>query len=152
MKESKKMIRSIYRLSDIVISSVVTLAGIALMILVPTCFYLGLTLAVTGVVLFLCLRTGYRIEDHEGMYRRQQYVVPLECRDDFECYLKGDAATLNLQPFRMGGMLMEVYRHGDDNQVLCRFMEYEDEGFVPLSELIEADSSKLIPVMRYVTK
>ena len=147
---SNKKIRMIPRWVDLAITAGFVVLGVALLLLIPSNLYVGFTVIAIGVLVICCFRTGFKIEGKEGIFVRKQFVLPSEARDEIVAFLQGDDEKLALQPFRMGGMLMNVYT--TKTQMLCQLLINDTECFVPQSDLIETNQAKLDEVLKYATK
>ena len=147
--KSEKRVRKVPRFVDIAITATVIILGVVLVLLLPSNLYLGLSLVAIGIMVFFCCRTGFKIDGRDGVFVRKQYVLPSETCNEIITFLEGDDGQLVLQPFRMGGMLMNVYTN--KSIMLCQLLINDAECFVPQSELIEINQAKLDEVLKYST-
>lgn len=141
--------KHVYKFSDIAISGGIIIAGILLTILIPSPG-LGICTILTGLCVFPFLKTGYRIPGQKGMYSHKDYLLPQECKSDIAAYIEGKSETLDIDPFKKGGLLLEQYYLKNSSRQFVQLFDYTIDGiYTAQCELTEIDREKLEAILKY---
>ena len=142
--------KHVYKFSDIAISGGIIIAGILLSLLVPSALGLGVCAILTGLFVFPFLKTGYRIPGQKGMYSHKDYLLPQECKSDIAAYIEGKSETLDIDPFKKGGLLLEQYYLKNGSRQFVQLFDYTIDGiYTAQCELTELDREKLEAILKY---
>ena len=140
--------KHVYKFSDIAISGGIIIAGILLTILIPSPG-LGICTILTGLCVFPFLKTGYRIPGQKGMYSHKDYLLPQECKSDIAAYIEGKSETLDINPFKKGGLLLEQYYLKNGSRQFVQLFDYTTGIYSAQCELTEIDREKLEAILKY---
>lgn len=149
---TNKEIRKVHRLTDILISSAILIAGIALTAFVPALNWLGISLIIAGVFMVPFYKTGYKLKDVNGIFRKEEFILPNECKSEIATFIEGDSEELNIDPFNKGGLLLEVYSSPDKSRLFGQLFNCEDCIFTPQCKLSEISSGKLEALLKHQSK
>lgn len=86
--------KHVYKFSDIAISGGIIIAGLSLLLLVPTALGLGICAILAGLCVFPFLKTGYRIPGQSELFSHKDYLLPQECKADIAAFIEGKSETL----------------------------------------------------------
>ena len=145
----KKQVKKVHSLSDILISAAILAFGILFNFTIPSWSWLVITLLVTAAVMLPFYRTGYRIGSQKGVFRKKEILLPQECREQIKDYIEGNAANLNINPFKKGGLLLEWYFTKDRSKQFGQLYDYEGNVFTPQSKLSELGEEQINTLLKY---
>ena len=140
--------KHVYKFSDIAISGGIIIAGILLTILIPSPG-LGICTILTGLCVFPFLKTGYRIPGQKGMYSHKDYLLPQECKSDIAAYIEGKSESLDINPFKKGGLMLEQYYLKSGSRQFVQLFDYTTCIYTAQCELTEIDREKLETILKY---
>ena len=140
--------KHVYKFSDIAISAGIIIAGILLTILIPSPG-LGICTILTGLCVFPFLKTGYRIPGQKGMFSHKDYLLPQECKSDIAAYIEGKSESLDINPFKKGGLLLEQYYLKNGSRQFVQLFDYTTGIYSAQCELTEIDREKLEAILKY---
>ena len=140
--------KHVYKFSDIAISGGIIIAGILLTILIPSPG-LGICTILTGLCVFPFLKTGYRIPGQKEMFSHKDYLLPQECKSDIAAYIEGKSETLDIDPFKKGGLLLEQYYLKNGSRQFVQLFDYTTGIYSAQCELTEIDREKLEAILKY---
>lgn len=135
---SKRDVKPVFLWWDLLIIIAILAFGILLMIYQPDLAILGVTIILADILIAPFLRHGYRLQGQTGVFRQEEILVPRECREGIQKYMRGEIPELVVHPNVPGGALVKVYRKGDLH--LARYFDYtqhlaeEDFPMVPISQ------------------
>lgn len=141
--------KHVYKFSDISISGGIIIAGILLSLLVPSALGLGVCVILTGLCIFPFLKTGYRIPGQKEMFSHKDYLLPQECKSDIAAFIEGKSETLNINPFKNGGLLLEQYYLKNGSRQFVQLFDYSTGIYAAQCELTEIDREKLEAILKY---
>lgn len=142
MKHNDKTVRCVFRTRDILIAASIIAAGV-LLALIPSLSWLGITLLVCEACIIPFGRTGYKLKGVEGLFTKKDIILPIECKHEIASYIEGKSDTLNIEPFKKGGLLMEIYKSKDGSRLFGQTFSYENCHCSPQCELSEISYDKL---------
>ena len=140
--------KHVYKFSDIAISGGIIIAGILLTILIPSPG-LGICTILTGLCIFPFLKTGYRIPGQKEMFSHKDYLLPQECKSDIAAFIEGKSETLNINPFKNGGLLLEQYYLKNGSRQFVQLFDYTTGVYSAQCELTEINREKLEAILKY---
>ena len=146
---STKTAKHVYKFSDIAISGGIILAGILFLLFIPSISGVGICIALTGLCAFPFIKTGYRIPGQKGMFSHKDYFLPQECKSDFVAFIEGRSETLDINPFKNGGLLLEQYYNNSNSQLFVQLFDYSTGIYSAQCELTEIDREKLEEILKY---
>ena len=141
--------KHVYKFSDIAISGGIIISGILFTLLIPSAQGLGICFILTGLCLFPFLKTGYRIPGHKGMFSHKEYLLPQECKPEIVAFIEGKTETLDINPFRKGGLLLEQYYLKSELKMFVQLFDYSTGIYSAQCELTEIDSGKIEAILKY---
>ena len=141
--------KHVFKFSDIAISGGIIIAGILLALLIPSKVGLGICITLIGLCIFPFLKTGYRIPGQKGMFSHNDYLLPQECKSDFAAYIEGKSETLDINPFKKGGLLLEQYYLKNGSKMFVQLFDYSTGIYSAQCELTEVDNEKLGTILKY---
>lgn len=144
-----KPIRKVHRLPDILISVAPLVAGIILIKYIPSWNWLGISLLIAGVFMLPFYRTGYKLKDINGIFKKEEIILPNECKNEIASFIEGVSQDLIISPFYKGGLLLELYYSRDKSRLFGQIFNYESDVYTPQCQLSEIDSDKLSVLRRY---
>lgn len=127
---------------DIIISLTFILGGTALLFTKSdSMFILGVTLIAFGLILFLTLRSSFRITGMEGSYKRATRSYPRTKKDALFSFLNGDSEkTLQEAP---GGLMMYIYYKSDKSTGFAQVNDYDQYEYKPLTGLVDLSTKQI---------
>lgn len=141
--------KHVYKFSDLAISGGIVIAGILLSLLVPSSSGLGICIILIGLCVFPFLKTGYRIPGQKGMFSHKDYILPQECKSDIAAFIEGRSETLNIDPFKNGGLLLEQYCLKNGSRQFVQLFDYSTGICSAQCELTEIGKEKLDAILKY---
>ena len=145
----KKQIRKVYTTSDIIIIVCLLVPGLIFALALPSLRWLGILLLVTAAFTIPLCRTGYVIKSIKGIFRKKEFILPRECKDQIAAYMEGRSDSLDIEPFNKGGMLFVLYFNKDRSQQLGRLFDYEGCIFTPASKLSELSAKQVDELLKH---
>lgn len=145
----KKQVKKVHRLSDILISIAILAFGILFTFVIPSWNWLGISLLITAVFMLPFYRTGYIIDSQKGIFRKKEILLPQECREQIKEYIEGNSASLDIDPFKKGGLLLEWYFKKDRTRQFGQLYDYENDVYTPQSKLSELDEKQINTLLKY---
>ncbi|MBQ0086355.1 MAG: hypothetical protein KBS72_01545 [Bacteroidales bacterium] len=144
-----KQIRKVYRLSDIVILGGTLISGLLFTFVFPSLNWLGISILVIAIFLPPFCKTGYRIESQDGVFLKKDYVLPGECKNQIAEFMEGKSEALNINPFKKGGLLLELYYKKDRSRQFGQIFDYDGFVYTAQSALSELDDEHLREILKY---
>ena len=144
-----KKIRKIHRLTDILISAATLIIGIVLTALVPSLAWLGISLIIAGAFMVPFYKTGYKLKDVDGMFRKEEFILPSECKSEIASFIEGESEELNIDPFNKGGLLLEIYSSPDKSRMYGQISDYENCVFTSQCKISELSPGKLEALLKH---
>ena len=141
--------KQVYKFSDIAISGGIIITGILLCLLIPSSIAPGICTLLTGVCVFPFLKTGYRIPGQKEMFSHKDYLLPQECKSDIAAYIEGKSETLNINPLKKGGLLLEQYYLKNGQKIFVQLFDYSNDVYSAQCELTEISQEKLESILKY---
>lgn len=141
--------KHIYKFSDIAISGGIIIAGILLVLLIPSSAVIGICIILAGLCVLPFLKTGYRIPGQKEVFSHNDYLLPLECKSDIAAYIEGKTETLGINPFRKGGLMLEHYFLKDGSKMFVQLFDYTKGTYSAQCELTEINKEKLESILKY---
>ncbi len=141
--------KHVYKISDIAISGGIIIIGILILLLIPSALGLGVCTLLTGLCIFPFLKTGYRIPGQKETFSHKDYLLPQECKSDIAAFIEGKSKTLNINPFKRGGLLLEHYYLKNGSRQFVQLFDYTTGIYSAQCELTEIDSDKLEAILKH---
>ena len=141
--------KHVYKFSDIAISGGIIIAGILLSLLVPSALGLGICALLTGLCVFPFLKTGYKIPGQKEMFSHKDYLLPQECKSDIAAYIEGKSESLDINPFKKGGLMLEQYYLKNGSRQFVQLFDYTTGVYSAQCELTEINREKLEAIIKY---
>ncbi len=143
MEKTFVRVRSI---NDIIISSVLTIAGCVL-IAIPTATslnVLGFFLIFTGVLLFFLLKSAYKDKETGVMYRKNERFFAQAQRSELIEKLASEPDTINLAEEDKGNAVrLDIYYSKTSGKAYLQVFEYIPYKYEPCSRQFEHEISKI---------
>lgn len=147
MKDTR--IKKVHRLLDLLISMGILALGLIFMFVIPSWNWLGISLLITAAFMLPFYRTGYVIKNQEGVFLKKEILLPRECKRQIAEYLEGRSDNLDISPFNMGGLLLELYYKKDHSKQLGQIFDYEGNVYTSQSELSVLDDEHVRTLLKY---
>lgn len=132
-------------LKDYIISALLIAGGVTLIAL-PTSAAVNITgslLALTGVILILVMKTGYRNSETKEMFNRKIYYFPASSKSQIINELENAPERIDVEQESTGnGLMLEFYYNAKCPKVFAKAYEYIPYKYEPCSEFIELERSK----------
>lgn len=144
-----KTAKHVYKFSDLAVSGGIIIAGILLSILIPSSSGLGICIILTGLCIFPFLKTGYKIPGQTEVFSHKEYILPEECKSDIASYIEGKTDTLDINPFREGGLLLEHYYLKNGSRLYVQLFDFSTGVCSAQCELSEINSEILEEILKY---
>lgn len=141
--------KHVYKFSDIAISGGIIIAGLLLLLLVPSALGLGICAILTGLCVFPFLKTGYRIPGQSELFSHKDYLLPQECKADIAAFIEGKSETLDINPFKNGGLLLEHYYLKNGSKMFAQLFDYSTGVYSAQCELTEISNEKLESILKH---
>lgn len=151
MKGENK-VRKVYRSSDLGITAAFLAVGAVLTIFVPSCRWLGILLLISGVIMLPTLKTGYRIPGTDGIFIKKEHLLPRECRAEIISYMADESVGLDIDPFAMGGLLMETYSNADGSMIFAQLFSYETCVYSSLNDITRISREQFDNLMKFADR
>ena len=126
MGRRESSVRQVYDLPDLALLAGLLAVGVAFVLLGRGWEEAGYVVLLAWAILLPFWKHGFRIEGQAGMFRRKEYSVSRECRDEILAYLDGQSGELVHKPWKRGGALVDVYNRRRDSLKLARYFDYAD--------------------------
>ncbi len=82
--------------------------GLFFIFVIPSWNWLGISLLITAAFMLPFYKTGYVIKNQEGVFLKKEILLPRECKRQIAEYMEGRSDNLDISPFNMGGLLLEL--------------------------------------------
>lgn len=132
-----KEFKSVRTNKDIIVSLLVSIAGITLISL-PTPVsvnIVGCCLIFTGIILFVFLKTGYSDNETKETYCKKVFYFPQSCKGTVLSSLEHNIKNIDLSENDKGnGLKMDVYFNKKNNKAFIQLFEYIPYRYEPASE------------------
>lgn len=145
----KQEIKRVYSLSNILISGGLLVLGLFFTFIVPSLEWLGILLLITVAFMLPIYRTGYKIDSEEGIYLKKDILLPRECKRQIADYIEGRSKTLDIDPFKKGGMILEWYFKNDHSKQFGQIYDYENNIYTPQCKLSELNDEQIETLLKY---
>ena len=144
--------KHIYRFTDHLVNWGIIATGIILSIIVPSLSGLGVCIVLTGLCILPFYKTGYRLPDKKGIFSHKDYILPQECKAEIAAYIEDKSQTLEINPVRQGGMLLEIYHSKKHPVMYAQLFDYSSGICQAQCELSEIKEDKLNTLLKYNLK
>lgn len=141
--------KHVYKFSDIAISGGIIIVGILLSLLIQSSPGLGICVILTGLCIFPFLKTGYRIPGQKEIFSHKDFLLPQECKSDIAAFIEGESKSLDINPFKNGGLLLEQYYLKNGSKLFVQLFDYSSGVYAPQCKLTEIDNEKLESILKY---
>ncbi len=141
--------KHVYKFTDLAVSLGIIAAGIILSIIIPSLSGLGVCIILTGLCILPFLKTGYRLPGKKGMFSLKDYMLPQECKAQIADYIEGRSDTLDINPARQGGLLLEVYYHKNKSNMYAQLFDFSSGICQPQCELSQISKDKFNTLTKY---
>lgn len=132
--------KKVHTAKDLVISSIVLLAGIGFFF---TNKGLGLLFAVCGLVMFFIYKGGYRKDGRGAVLKRVSKDLCKGCRQPLLDFLSGKDVTPEVKEGNEGGSIrMDVYFNESEGVAYAQLFNFNDFTYEPATEVIELHSPR----------
>lgn len=141
MKKSFKRVRSI---TDIIITVLLLLAGIALSIFTQqiSVHIVGYLLILTGFILIFVLRTAYKDEETGELYKRKDRYFAQSKKNYLLQALKENVETIDLSGEEEGtGLRLDIFYSKKTGKVYLQLSEYVPYVYQPCSDFFEFNTT-----------
>ena len=140
----EKEFSRVHSASDITISVIILAAGcllVALPVSTPVNI-LGFFLLITGLVLALILRTGYKDEPGERFSKTEKFF-PAHCRDSVCKALPSSPDSIDFSEENKGnGLRVDAFFNARTGNAYVRVYEYVPYTYQPCTEVMKIDPDK----------
>lgn len=131
--------KKVHSNKDIIVSSIITLIGIALIF---ANLYLGIVTIVVGLLLFIFYKSGYKYDNQGVVLCKKNKEISKKCYNSVLEFLNGKSERLEMIPGNEGGTLMlEVWYNKPESVAYVQLYEYQELCFNKINELVELQSS-----------
>lgn len=145
----KKQVKKVHCLSDILISAAILAFGIMFTFVIASWRWLGISLLIIAAFMLPFYRTGYVIDSRKGIFRKKEILLPHECMEQIKDYVEGNSASLDIDPFKNGGLLLEWYFKKDRSQQFGQLYDYEGDVYTSQSKLSELGEEQINTLLKY---
>lgn len=83
------------------------------------------------------------------MFLKKEILLPRECKRQIAEYMEGRSDNLDISPFNMGGLLLELYYKKDHSKQLGQIFDYEGNVYTSQSELSVLDDEHVRTLLKY---
>ena len=144
--------KHVYRFTDHLVNWGIIAAGIILSIIVPSLSGLGVCIVLTGLCILPFYKNGYRLPDKKGMFSLKDYMLPQECKAQIADYIEGRSDTLELNPLRQGGMVLEIYYIKGEPQMYAQLFDFSSGICQAQCELTQISKAQFNTLAKYNLK
>ncbi len=135
----EKEFSRVHSATDITLSLVIIAAG-CILVAIPSSTpvsILGFFLLVTGLILILILRTGYKDNETGERFRKTEKYFPAHCKDSIAKALASSPDSIDFSEEDKGnGLRLDTYFNGKTGHVYARLYEYIPYRYQPCSATI----------------
>lgn len=141
-KKMEKEFSRVHSATDIIVS-IVLVAGGCTLVLLPTSTsvnVLGFFMIITGLVLALILRTGYKDKETGERFRKTEKFFPAHCKDSISKAMVSAPDKIDFSEENKGnGLRLDTFFNSKTGHVYCRLYEYIPYRYQPCTEYITID-------------
>lgn len=130
---------------DFIISGVIIAAGIGLFFISMAT---GIVVALCGILLLICYKSGYKYGNKDIVLKHKQLEVSKKYQKNVLDFLNGDATDLEMQPGNESGtLLLEVWCNTQASVAYAQLHDYLELRFQPITGIIELPTEKVQKVI-----
>ncbi|MBO8485302.1 MAG: hypothetical protein IAB78_02635 [Bacteroidetes bacterium] len=141
----EKEFSRVHSATDITVSVILLAAGCVL-VAMPTSVpvnILGFFLIITGLVLALVLRTGYKDKETGERFRKKERFFPAHCKDSISKALASSPDNIDFNEENKGnGLRLDTWYNSKTGHVFVRLYEYIPYRYQPCTAVIATDMEK----------
>lgn len=147
----EKTFSRVYSAKDITIILTLIIAGVILIIL-PTSDalnVLGFFLIVTGLILGIFMKTGYKDNETGVRYCKTEHFFASSKRDDLKKAVAGTPRKTDLSQEDAGNSLrMDIYHSDKSGKAYIQLFEYIPYKYEPFTSMYEHELNNVIEIIR----
>ena len=133
-------IKKVHTLLDLVVSALVTAAGIGLYFVLPGW---GILFCLIGVLLFLFYKRAYKREGVSTLLKEKSLDISRECLNGIIDFLGGATGDLELSAaLDEDHLYLETFFNANAQQAYVRLYEVKENSFIPITEMVELKGAK----------
>ena len=133
-------IKKVHTLLDLVVSALVTAAGIGLYFVLPGW---GILFCLIGVLLFVFYKRAYKRVGASTLLKEKSLDISHECMNGIIDFLGGEAGNLELTAALDGDHLyLETYFNANAQQAYVQLYEVKENSFIPITDMVELKGTK----------
>ena len=141
--------KKIHTGKDLVITLIVIAAGIGLYFVSPVA---GVCVALCGVVMFFCCKSGYKMDNQDTIYKKVSLDLSQKSKTSVVQFLTGNSDHVEMQKGNEGGtIILTVYCNDTQKIAYAQASNFSSFGCQPLTEMVEVRSpryERLIEAMK----
>ncbi len=135
-------------LTDYIISAALIVAGIVL-VAIPSSVsinILGSLIALTGIILILVMKNGYRNSNSKEMFSKKTFYFPASSKAVILDQLKNAPDKIDMSKESCGnnGLMLEVFSNRKCPKVFVKAYEYIPYKYEPCSDFFEIDKAQAV--------
>ena len=140
----EKEFSRVHSATDIIISLILVAGGCSLLIPNTTSInVLGFFMIITGLVLALVMRTGYKDKETGERFRKTEKFFPAHCKDSISKAIVSSPDKVDLSEENKGnGLRLDTFFNTKTGHVFCRLYEYIPYRYQPCSTVISVEMDK----------
>ena len=137
----EKEFSRVHSATDIIISLILVAGGCTLLIPNTTSInVLGFFMIITGLVLALVMRTGYKDKETGERFRKTEKFFPAHCKDSISKAIVSSPDKVDLSEENKGnGLRLDTFFNTRTGHVFCRLYEYIPYRYQACTEFITLD-------------
>lgn len=137
----EKEFNRVHSATDIIISLILVAGGCCLLIPNTTSInVLGFFMIITGLVLALVMRTGYKDKETGERFRKTEKFFPAHCKDSISKAIVSSPDKIDLSEENKGnGLRLDTFFNTRTGHVFCRLYEYIPYRYQACTEFITLD-------------
>ena len=141
----EKEFSRVHSATDISVSLAILVAG-CILVALPTSVpvnILGFFMIITGLILGLILRTGYKDNETGEKFRKNEKYFPAHCKDSISKAIASAPESIDLSEENKGnGLRLDTYYNRKTGHVFVRMYEYIPYRYQPCSTVISVEMDK----------
>ena len=138
----EKEFSRVHSATDISVSLAILVAG-CILVALPTSVpvnILGFFMIITGLILGLILRTGYKDNETGEKFRKNEKYFPAHCKDSISKAIVSSPDKVDLSEENKGnGLRLDTFFNTKTGHVFCRLYEYIPYRYQACTEFITLD-------------
>lgn len=137
--------KKIHTGKDLVISSLIMLAGIGLYFVNSA---LGVFIAAVGFLMLLCWKTGYALNGRTDVFKKQSVDLCRRSKPSLLAFLNGSSQSLVVEKGNEGGtVILTVYYNEKQKLAFAQLFDYVEGNAVLIADGLQVNSPKYEKLM-----